>query len=273
VTAFAALASGMRIAYADDGPRASEALPLVLVHGFTGHRDDFAEVRPALAHDRRVVAPDLRGHGDSGRTGRADDYTFERAVDDLLGMVDALGIARCHWLGHSMGGMVALRLALARPERVASLIALSTAPAAPEGLDPAGLERAAAIARGEGMEALQRRVEARGRRHPDPTLAGWAERYWLHHRTRYAAMDPAAYAGFARAMLEQTPIDERLGEIRVPCLIAVGEHDRAFLPGADRLEAGLRDATRVTLAGAGHHPHQEARARFLGALRAHLDGR
>jgi len=106
--------------------------------------------------------------------------------------------------------------------------------------------------------------------HGDPARARWAETYWRHHRRRYCAMDPAAYAGFANAMGHQEPVTSRLAEIRCPTLVLVGEADAAFLPGAVALERGIRGARRITLAGAGHHPHQEAREAWLAAVRTHL---
>jgi pimeloyl-ACP methyl ester carboxylesterase len=90
--------------------------PFVLVHGFTGSRDDWREVAPILARERRVVAPDLRGHGGTTNVGRADAYSFDVLAQDLIGCLDALGIERCDLLGHSMGGSVAMRATLAAPE-------------------------------------------------------------------------------------------------------------------------------------------------------------
>lgn len=259
---------GLSIVVEDAGDPAR--IPLLMVHGFTGHRDDFAGVREALARDRRVLVPDLPGHGDSGRTGRVEDYTFGRAVAGLVALLDALGIERVHLLGHSMGGMLALRLVLAHPDRVVSLVAMSTAPDAPASMRGDALARPAAFALEAGMAALQEKVERRARQRSDPVLARWAEAYWRHHRRRYRAMDPAAYAGFARAMSHQEPVTSRLGEIRCATLVLVGEADAAFLAGAAALERGIPGARRVTLADAGHHPHQEAREAWLAAVRTHL---
>jgi pimeloyl-ACP methyl ester carboxylesterase len=259
---------GLSIAVEDAGD--PTRIPLLMVHGFTGHRDDFAGVREALASDRRVLVPDLPGHGDSGRTGRVDDYTFARAVAGLVALLDVLGVERAHLLGHSMGGMLALRLVLAHPGRVVSLVAMSTAPDAPANVRGDALARPAAFAREAGMSALQEKVERRARQQSDPVRARWAETYWRHHRRRYRAMDPAAYAGFAHAMGHQEPVTSRLGEIRCPTLVIVGEADAAFLPGAAALERGIPGARRVTLPDAGHHPHQEARQAWLAVVRTHL---
>jgi pimeloyl-ACP methyl ester carboxylesterase len=101
----------------------------VLVHGFTGSRDDFAGQLPALVKHGRTLAPDQRGHGDSTNTGDAKTYHVAQLAGDLLGFVDALGLERFDLLGHSMGGMVVQRFTLAHPERVASLVLMDTASA------------------------------------------------------------------------------------------------------------------------------------------------
>ena len=86
--------------------------PLVLVHGFTGSRDDWLEQMPALGALGRTLAIDQRGHGGSTNTGNTETYTLETLVADLAGFLDAIGVERCDLLGHSLGGMVALRFVL-----------------------------------------------------------------------------------------------------------------------------------------------------------------
>jgi pimeloyl-ACP methyl ester carboxylesterase len=103
------------LAYNDEG---AGAPPLLLLHGYTGAASDFADVTPPLAASRRVVAYDQRGHGDSTNTGDAATYTFHQLTDDLTGFVDALDLAPIDLLGHSMGGIIAMRYVLAHPERV-----------------------------------------------------------------------------------------------------------------------------------------------------------
>ena len=91
--------------------------PLLLVHGFTGHRDDFIEIAPDLAEKRRIIAPDLRGHGDSVENSGPYGWGFEQMVKDLIDLLDHLEIDRCDLFGHSMGGMLTLRFATERRSR------------------------------------------------------------------------------------------------------------------------------------------------------------
>jgi pimeloyl-ACP methyl ester carboxylesterase len=249
--------------------------PLVLLHGLTGHRDDFARQLPLLADTGRLLVPDLRGHGDFTHTGRAESFTFEQLVGDLAQLLDAWQAPRCDLLGHSFGGMVALRFALDHPERVASLLLMDTSPAAPEGYRLDTFEKAGAIAREHGMAFLQELVEkaarSRGAASPaDQHTERWAELYWPHHRRRYAAMDPVGYASLTLLMMQQEPVVERLHEIRCPTTVIVGADDAEFLAGAELLAAGIPGAVRVTLADAGHHPHMESPDAWLAAVRGHL---
>jgi pimeloyl-ACP methyl ester carboxylesterase len=262
-------ANGLEIAYEDLGGSHADLRPLVLVHGFTGHREDFEGAIPALAQERRVLVPDLRGHGDSGRCDLAD-YHFDALVGDLLAFLDALSIERCDLLGHSMGGMVALRFVLLHSDRVVSLVLMNTSPTAPESIGAPGFERALTLAREVGMPELQRRAEKAGRKMSDAILERRSEPYWTHHRKRYLAMDADAFAGLGRAMLDQVSLVSRLHEIRQPTLVLVGESDRDFLAGADLLEQGIASARRVTIPAAGHHPHQENLQPWLDALLDHL---
>ncbi|MFI6444473.1 alpha/beta fold hydrolase [Kitasatospora sp. NPDC050543] len=107
----------VRLAYRSYGDPA--APPLVLLHALGESGADWAEVAPALARHRRVLAPDLRGHGRSDWPGA---YSLELMRDDVLAFLDALGLAGVELVGHSMGGVVAYLLAQAQPERVVRLV-------------------------------------------------------------------------------------------------------------------------------------------------------
>lgn len=259
---------GLTVAYERVGP--TTGTPLVLLHGFTGHRDDFIHVTSHLSSKRPVLVPDLRGHGDSGRARRGTDYTFEACVDDLLAFLDALALPQCDLLGHSMGGMVGLRFALQYPDRLRSLILMSTSPSAlPETTNDA-LAKGKAFLEASDLNTMQKAMESVGRGEPDPVIAPWAEHYWSHHRRRYQAMDPDAYHGFASAMIEQDSVAARLDEIALPTSILVGTTDREFHPGSRELSQGIAGAMRNDIEGAGHHPHEEERDQFFESLERHF---
>ena len=100
---------------------------LLLLHGFTGAKEDFADWIDAFAaHGFHVVAPDNRGHGASGQPTDESAYSLATSPTTPDGLADALGWDRFALLGHSMGGMIAQILALAAPERLTALVLMDT---------------------------------------------------------------------------------------------------------------------------------------------------
>jgi pimeloyl-ACP methyl ester carboxylesterase len=116
---------GLRFEATDDGPRDGE--PVVLLHGWPGGRSTWDAVVPALAAaGLRAVAPDQRGYGTTARPQGAKAYVVDELVADTEALLDAAGIERAHVVGHDWGGAVAWALASRVPQRVASLVVLST---------------------------------------------------------------------------------------------------------------------------------------------------
>jgi pimeloyl-ACP methyl ester carboxylesterase len=118
--------AGARLRYAVGGPRAPAALPaspppVVLVHGLGGTIENWRGIAPELARKHRVIVPDLPGHGRSeplpGKIRHLDPY-----ADAVVSLLDAEGIDGAVWVGHSLGGVVALRAAVRRPETVRGII-------------------------------------------------------------------------------------------------------------------------------------------------------
>lgn len=248
--------------------------PFVLVHGFTGSSDDFIDVLPNLAERGHTVLVDQRGHGDSTNPG--DGYAFDQLVTDLAGFLDARGIERCDLLGHSMGGMVALRFALEHPDRLASLVLMDTSPG-PIEVMPKEIRRGVAdLGRAQGMgavyrlmrenmgatslpEAMQRRIEADG------------ERYWERIEAKLERMDPECFDHLGNALGDHVPVTTRLGAIGVPTTVIVGAEDQPFLEPSEAMAMGVPDAVLVVVPDAAHSPQMENQDAWLAAIHAHLD--
>lgn len=260
------------------GTSGSPKPPLVLLHGLTGHRADFAPLLPRLAArlpQRRILAPDVRGHGDSSHGAAEASFAFPRLVEDLRVLLDACEIERAHLIGHSFGGMIALRFALAHPERLASLFLASTSPFAPPEFPADLFEKTGELAAHRGMAFLQALIERRARnettiRRTDRWLTHWDDAYWSHHRHRYRSLDPVAYRALGLAMARQEPVTDRLGELTLPTTILVGSDDEGFLDGADQLARGIPRAHAVRLERSGHHPHRENPEGWLESVVDHL---
>jgi pimeloyl-ACP methyl ester carboxylesterase len=97
------------------------------------------------------------------------------------------------------------------------------------------------------------------------------ERYRATTAAKLAAMDPRALVDLAAAISQQASLVARLGEIRCPTTVLVGESDLRFLPLADELAAGIPGAVLVRIPGGGHSPQRSARAAWLTAVRAHVE--
>jgi pimeloyl-ACP methyl ester carboxylesterase len=266
--------NGIRLAYQDVG---EGERPLVLVHGFTGYRHDFADHLEALAALGRTVVYDHRGHGESANTGDAASYSFAQLANDLSDFLDALRIERCDLLGHSMGGMVALRFALDRPERVASLLLMDTAARAPDGTTRELFAAGVAIARSKGMVELAQLMQARGADDPNRPEASrnyearvGSDQYWLRHRQRLEAMDPEAFAALGVELAEQIPVTDRLSGIGCPTTVVVGDQDKPFLRPAAELVEHVPGAAHVVVADAAHSPQLENPEVWFTAIRDHL---
>jgi 2-succinyl-6-hydroxy-2,4-cyclohexadiene-1-carboxylate synthase len=268
-------ADGIEMEYEEHG---AGARPFVLVHGFTGSRDDWREMLPRLAARGRTLAPDLRGHGGSENPGRDSAYGFERLAEDVMGFLDAVGAPRCDLLGHSMGGMVALRVALEQPARVASLVLMDTA-AAPISRDARRVfEASAKIAREQGMEALFEVARKAGERDPNRPEAArrCMERmgpavYWARIRAKMTAMDPAAFCTLGPLLTDHPPLTGRLGEIRCPTTVIVGAEDAPFRAPSEALAEGIPGARLAVIEGAAHSPQLESAEAWLAAVLRHLD--
>ena len=98
--------------------------PLICLHGVTGHGERFRRLAEERLEGRRVIAPDLRGHG---RSGSEPPWSLDAHISDALETATALGVEEADWLGFSYGGRVAAALAAREPERVESLVLLDPA--------------------------------------------------------------------------------------------------------------------------------------------------
>ena len=240
-----------------------EGAATVLLHGLFGTATNFASVQKRLAVGRRVVAMDLRNHGRSGHDPRMD---YPVMAEDVVETMAALGLGEAAVVGHSMGGKVAMTLALRFPERVSRLLIADIAPvvyaprngaiaAAMMGLAlEAGFTRAAADA------ALVPAV-------PDPAV-----RQFLLSNLRFGAM-PAWRIGLAEIAAGLPEIEGWAGEGRYdgPTLVLRGERSDYVQPAHRAVFRALFPAVRfATLRDAGHWLHADVPDAFVATVDAFL---
>ena len=232
--------------------------PLLLLHGFTGARNDFERwIEPLAERGWHVVVPDHRGHGDSDKPEAEDAYGFEIFAADALALVDQLGWERFALLGHSMGGMVAQVLTLTAPARVAALVLMDTSHK-PLRVDPSLVELGVTTAREHGVHViadLQAEIDdaARGDRN-------------------LRASSPAMYAAMLTAITGSS--EDRLdllADVGCPALVLVGDQDAPFRKPSERMAATIPDARLAVLPDAGHSPQFESPDAWWAALSGFLD--
>ncbi len=247
--------------------------PLIALHGFTGSAADWRPLRPRLDAGLRVITIDLIGHGRSDAPAEVERYGLMRCVDDLVGVMDVLGIERAHWLGYSMGGRVALALALSHPQRISRLILESASPGLAEA--SARRERRAADA------ALARSIDADG---IEAFVDRWMAQPLFASQARLSA--PARAAARA-ARIKQRPLGlanslrgmgtgsqpsfwEQLPQLEPETLLISGGLDTKFCAIAAAIAARAARARVAVIADAGHAAHLEEPERFAGHVNAFL---
>ncbi len=247
-------------AYALHGPEAGP--PAVLIHGL-GLRSGIWEAHlPALAAERRVVAYDLWGHGESAALpGPASLALF---AGQLLGLLDHLGIPRAALVGFSLGGMINRRVAIDAPERVAGLAILNS----PHERAPEEQARVEARARDTAAGGPGANLEE--------TLARWlTPEFRAGHPERVAeiaawvrANDPADYAACRRVLAEGVrELIRPAPPIACPALVMTSERDSGSTPAMARaIAAEIPGARTLIVPGLQHLGLIEAPGAFAGPL-------
>ena len=269
---------GMPIRYLTVG----EGPPLVLLHGAGDNALDWQWVMPFLAATGRVYALDLPGSPESARP--AADYSpafFERFVATFL---DALSIERATFIGNSLGGLIALRLALSEPTRLTALVLVDSAGLGREvnpvftSVNVPGLGEAAIPYWRTPVGACQR---AWGRTallfaHP----SGSVPREWLAEQRRLA-LSPGyleAHLTVLRALVsplgQREVLVDRLPDLEIPTLVVWGARDRVFPESQARVAVSrLQEGSLALIPDCGHMPHVECPDRFVAAIGEFLVGR
>ena len=246
---------GVSIAYDDSG---GPGAPMLLIHGFSSNRQEAWKRTGWYAafaqRGQRVVALDLRGHGESGKPHDPSAYAGEIVLSDIVGLLDHLGVEWANVLGYSMGARLALGLALQHRERVGYLIVGGVGerlfdPPLPG--DPMALAMEAA-----GVEAIS-----------DPLLQSF--RQFADEQGE----DRMALAAFMRGRTGTVDRDS-LSTIGAPALVVAGSRDD-LAGDPQALADAIPGARALTLAGCDHFnaiPHGLLKAAVFDFLDGYLDG-
>lgn len=255
---------GVRLHFAEQGPRDSGAPALVFANSLGTDFRVWDPLLPHLPDDRRLIRWDKRGHGLSDAP--PAPYAMNDHVDDLVGLLDHLNIQGGVIVGLSIGGLIAQGVATKRPDLVRALALLDTA--AQIGTAAIWNDRIAAIET-NGVasiaDAVMERWFSAGFRAEDPTLSLW--------RNMLTRTTVDGYLG-ACAAIRDADFTESTRALSVPALCVVGTEDGSTPPEVVRGLADLiQGADYLEIAGVGHIPCVEAPAELGAALRQFLADR
>lgn len=237
---------------------------VLFLHGFPFDRRLWAPQLAALPAGWRGIAPDLRGFGESSRTGDPA-YTMEQHAADAIALLDHLEVERAVVCGLSMGGYIALAMQRSTPARVRALVLADTR-AEPDSAD-------ARRQRAEQAQAIERDGEA-------PFIDGMLPKLLADDapararevvRTMMEATAPETLVRALRGLAERPDAREALAAIDVPTLVIGGTEDRITTPDVLRaLAAAIPHARLELIEGAGHVSNLEAERAFNDALHSFL---
>ncbi|MDR6954856.1 3-oxoadipate enol-lactonase/4-carboxymuconolactone decarboxylase [Ancylobacter sp. 3268] len=251
--------AGARIFWRLDGLEAKP--PLVLLNSIGTDLSLWDAVVPHLLPDFRLLRLDMRGHGASDTSG--GDYTMALLAEDVAAVMDAAGVGAAVVAGVSLGGMVAMQLALDRPERISALALVCTSPA----MDRGAWEDRIMRVRKDGMPGI---ADLAMGRFLSPAFAAHRPVVTENLRRNLIAMAAEGYAGAAAAIRDMELLD-RLPELGVPTLVVTGDRDVStpFAGHGERLVADIPGAVHVRLDCA-HLAPIEAPAGLAAAFRDFL---
>ncbi|MGZ4225514.1 MAG: 2-succinyl-6-hydroxy-2,4-cyclohexadiene-1-carboxylate synthase [Solirubrobacteraceae bacterium] len=224
---------------------------VVFLHGFTHTGRSWQPVIAALAERYTSVADDIRGHGDASER---LPVSLGTVVDDVL----AAAPERFTLVGYSMGGRIALHVALRRPDRVQRLVLIGASP----GIADAQQREARRLADERLADEVGRSTieEFAQRWAQTPVLAGLPPQALEAARADRLRSTPAGLARALRGLGTGAlpPLWDRLGELAMPVTLAVGERDEKFRGIAAEMSRGVPGSQVVVVPGAGHAVHLEA---------------
>lgn len=251
--------------------------PVYLLHGLGGTKVSWMPLLESLGRTRTVIAPDFPGHGESDKP--KAEYSAAYYADIVRKLMDALGSGPGVMIGNSMGGRVALEMAVRYPKRVTGLATLGAAVPGIRWryllgitrLAPTEIARLPFPLRERWMQYSIRRLFARPDRLPEVAFLAGADEFIRVYRSPRARV--AFWASLQQIVLERPEeFWPRLRRIKAPALILHGDHDRLVpLRLANRLAEAMPDAEFRVLPDVGHVPQFEAPLTTRTAVLEFLD--
>ncbi len=239
---------------------------IVFSHGLLFSNKMFAKQVEHLKDRYRCIAFDHRGQGDAPVT--KDGYDMDTLTDDAIGLIEKLDIGPCHFAGLSMGGFVAMRIGIRRPDLLKSMILLDTSADPEPEENKAGYRKLNFVARWFGLGPVVNKVMpiVFSKTFMNDPARSSERKFWAD------LISANSKKGISRAVngvIDRKGIYDEIDKITTPTLIIVGEEDTATVPAkAERIQAKIKGSRLVTIPRAGHSsPIEEP-----DAVNAAIDG-
>ncbi|MFA7505265.1 MAG: alpha/beta hydrolase [Burkholderiaceae bacterium] len=261
---------GARLYYEETG----SGRPIVFVHEFGADLRDWEPQLRWFAREYRCIAFNARGYPPSDVPESAELYGYEHSADDILAVLDGLGIDRAHIVGLSMGAYATLQFGLRHPSRALSLVAAGVGSGAPR----------------EQRALFKEQAEATAQRFLDEGSAAVAEEYALGaNRVQFLNKDPRGWQTFKERLAEHSAVgsahtlrqyqairpslydyEKELAALRLPILLIVGDEDEPCLDVNLFLKRAMPTAQLWMLPATGHAVNLEEPAAFNAGVQAFL---
>ena len=261
-----ATVNGIDLSYKDSG---GNGTPVVLLHGFPFRASLWDPQFEALGDRFRLIAPDLRGFGDSALPASPEGYSMETFASDVTALLDHLDVEQAVVGGLSMGGYVTFELVRRHPERIRGLVLADTRADADSAevraRRDAQIDQVVASG-GQGLiDGMVAALLSEGTRAASPGAVAAL-------RAVMDGQDDRSWIGGLEAMKARPDSTPDLASISVPTLVLVGENDAIAPPEVARdMSERIPEARFVVIEGAGHVSNLEAPAAFNAALGTFLD--
>jgi esterase len=253
--------NGLRLHVVETGGAPAGRPTIILLHGIARHAHTFDHIAGDFARRYRVLAVDMRGHGDSAWSPQGA-YLVQDYVKDLEGLIDQLQLRKVTLLGNSTGGRVAQVYAGLHPDRVDRLVVEDVGPERPQNIADAFARRVEQEKNGWASEdELVAQLVTQNRRTPEPLLRTYAH-FGLKRRDDGRLIwkrDPNLVKGFI-----ETELWDSVRRITAPALYVIGGGSRIVPPETqEKLKQTVPNVRIVIMPGLGHYPDEEDTAGFM----------
>ncbi|MCA0756680.1 alpha/beta hydrolase [Paenibacillus sp. N4] len=263
------LNNGVQLAYYDSHAEDGDGIgqTVVLLHGYCGSSAYWEKIAEGLEQSVRIIAPDLRGHGQSSAP-EDDVYTMDLFAEDIAQLLIQLQLHNVILLGHSLGGYVTLAFAERYAKKLSGFGLIHSTPLADSDTAKENRDKAVAALEGNGVQAF---VDGLVPKLFAPASLETMPQDVEHAKQIGYGTSLQGAVGTAKGMKERPNRAKAIDDTDLPVLLVAGEHDKV-IPSESTFAASNASTVKVLLDGAGHMGMVEAPEKLAAAILSFADG-